>query len=177
MIIVRLMHDIERKAAEHFAYEAMRSTYECDAYPLPQVVFVAYSDEVLVGIIALSMGRDEPLPIEVAYKLDRRSFPISFTRGSAVQFGRWVTATRGISAVLLKKAARYASEAGYIWGVGEGKPKVIRHFARMGIPVTKLVGEPLIENIPLAIRPYYLKPPKPNACAFLLTEVLNSRII
>jgi hypothetical protein len=158
----------------HFVRQAMRLSYHCEPYALPEVVFVAVQHGNLVGCMAVSLSDDgRPFPMEDVYLLQEYSFPTLFDRSKIVQLGRWVAAVPSVSHLLLWACVRYAIEQGCMWGIGEVKPKVIRRFHQMGIRVVRLSCTPMLEKVAPDVLPYYLLPPPPVPCAFFLRDVMG----
>ncbi len=170
MITIRRMQTSERRKVSSFVARAMREHYHCDAYELPESVWIAIRSDEVVGAMAVSMSRGEPLPLEKTYTLDYKKFPGKFERFRIVQLGRWVATVPEISEVLLYACVFSAIKQRCQWGIGEVKLGVLRRFTRMGIRVICLSGEPILKNIPSGVHPYYLLPPKPLPCVIFLSD-------
>ena len=170
MITVRQMNEDERGRVGIFVQNIMREQYGCDAYALPRVVFSAWRDDELVGAMGLSMSDGAPFSLEKSYALDYRTFPEVFDRTKIVELGRWSVTVPHVSEALMCVAICYALQNRREWGIGEIKPQVARRFARMGIAVTALHGEPILDAIPEGVRPYYLLPPRPSPHVIMLAD-------
>ena len=171
MIIIRKMEERERDRVAAFVQRTMHKRYGSDAYALPELVFTAWRGEELLGAMALSTSNGEPFHLEQTYALDYRTFPAVFERAKIVQLGRWVAKVPNVAEALFYNAVVHALKKGYEWGIGEVKPQVARRFARMGIRVIVLSGEPILESIPPGALPYYLIPPPPVPAAIVLADV------
>ncbi|HEX4104225.1 MAG TPA: hypothetical protein VHZ04_01975 [Candidatus Paceibacterota bacterium] len=197
MIVVKKMEPGQKERVIRFINQAMREEYHCDAHVLPEVVFVACQqirtgEDELVGVIGLSLGKNGSLPLERFYEADQAfSAPVGsrgpsgaavstreiFSRRTeAAQFGRWVAEVPRAAEMLVHAAAGYARENGCMWGIGEAKPAVARHFALMGIKVVRIPGRIVFRNIPPNVLPYYTTPPLPGIYVFSLLQPYFSSI-
>lgn len=174
MIIIRTMEESERDSISSFVQRAMHERYGSDAYALPEFVFTAWQSDELLGVMAFSTSHGEPFHLERTYALDYDTFPTVFERNKIVQLGRWVAKIPNVAELLLYNAVAYALNEGYEWGIGEVKPPVVRRYARLGVRVIPLKGEPILEDIPAGALPYYLMPPRPVPAAIALADACEA---
>ncbi|MCL4529400.1 MAG: hypothetical protein M1282_08310, partial [Chloroflexi bacterium] len=95
------------------------------------------------------------------------------------ELGRFAVRVPGIAEGLLYAAILHASRYGCVWGIGEVKPAMMRRYAKMGVVVMPIEGEPIIENVPPGARPYYAPPaPQLAAIAFAHTAMaLQEKVV
>lgn len=174
MVIIRIMEESERDLVSLFVQRTMYERYGSDAYALPEFVFTAWQDGELMGVMAFSTSHGEPFHLEHTYALDYDTFPGVFERTKIVQLGRWVAKVPNIAEQLLYGAITNALNRGYEWGIGEVKPQVARRYARLGVKVILLKGEPILNKIPPGALPYYLVPPRPMPAAIALADACGA---
>lgn len=174
MVTIRMMKESERDMVSAFVQRAMRGRYGSDAYALPEFVFTAWQGGEVIGVMAFSISRGEPFHLEHAYALDYATFPGVFDRTKIIQLGRWVATVPNVAEILLREAVAYALRAGYEWGIGEIKAPVARRYARLGVRIVLLRGEPDLNNIPAGVLPYYLASPQPMPAAIALADACRA---
>lgn len=170
MTVIRLMAETDRTETALFVQRVMREHYHCEAHELPLVVFVGYVEEKLVGVMAISLSVGEPFPLEETYSLDYSTFPGIFDRTRIVQLGRWIATVPNIAEALVYAAVYHSLCNGYVWAIGEVKPKIARRYSRMGLRLFPLSGCPRFGHIHSSVLPYYILPPAPIPCALSLQE-------
>jgi|GEM_PF-2023459 len=150
---------------EEFVVSSLKRWYNCGPIPLPHSVLVAKHGAEIVGTVALSFSQgNEIFSLEKIYKFDYNNMPLPFVRDNIVQFSRWVTGQQNVSQALLFTSALIGIKRGCEYGLGEVKPKIRDRFAEIGIDLYFIPADICPENIPLAIKPYYLIPPPPLPC-------------
>jgi hypothetical protein len=164
--LIRLAEEMPvRERALAFMKKIAQERHKCAPPPPPQIILIAETeDQEVLGTISLEFRLGGILfPVEEIYDFDHDVTPWTFDRNRLAQFGRWMTATPGISTPLMYAATTYALDQGKTHGLTEVKEVIYNLVRNMGIHLKEIESLNVrLENIPEEGRNYYLEDPPPR---------------
>lgn len=150
------------RACDPVAYQAgcafIEETYRktlCIVPTPPDHLFIAYAGERIAGTLGIMTGRSEELRLPRLYEVRLDALPMPVELTDTVEFGRWISGSRQVSAFLILSAVRFARAIGkkYVWC--EHSIRVHRAARRFGIAFYPVAAQARARLIEPRYRAYY----------------------